>query len=186
MFVLNEEVVYPAYGVAQISREIKKDINGKTVEFFELKFVTKEITILVPKEGMLSVGVRKISSKEIIEEALKVIGTSVPNDFLENIIIISWNRRNKEYQNYIRQGNIFDLARIYRDLKYLDQTKGLSFAEKNIILQVEGLLAEECMVVLKVSKDEAVGVLKSLVIHQEVKKKGNTMHNNQKFDNINK
>ena len=118
MFLLNEEVVYPAYGVAQISREIKKDIDGKIVEFFELKFITKEITILVPKEGMVSVGVRKISNKDIIEEALKVVASQVSEDFLENTIVVSWNRRNKEYQNYIRQGNIFDLARIYRDLKY--------------------------------------------------------------------
>lgn len=186
MFLLNEEVVYPAYGVAQISREIKKDIDGKIVEFFELKFITKEITILVPKEGMVSVGVRKISNKDIIEEALKVVASQVSEDFLENTIVVSWNRRNKEYQNYIRQGNIFDLARIYRDLKYLEQAKGLSFAEKNIILQVEGLLSEECMIVLKINKEESINVLKSLIINQSIKKRGACVQNSQKFDNINK
>lgn len=164
MFSLNEKVVYPAYGVAIISREISKEVNGKFLDFFELKFVTKDITILIPKSGMALAGLRPLSSPETIKEGMKVFFESLEEDFLENLSIISWNRRNKEYQNIICNGNIKEVIRIFRDLKYMEKMKGiLSFAEKNIINQLEGLIKEEYMFVFNKTEAEVKGEINSYI-----------------------
>lgn len=139
----NEYVVYPGYGVAIIEKEIKREINSSQIIFSELKFLNKDMTILVPKENFENIGIRCLSSLKQMEDIFGIFDFEYPEDWLQNICMISWNRRSKEYQNKIRVGKLTDIATIYRDLKYIEIKKGLSFGEKTVLSQVEFLLCEE-------------------------------------------
>jgi CarD family transcriptional regulator len=147
MFNVFDLVVYPGYGVARVSREVVKEINGNSLLFYELKFLNKDVTILVPCEGINSVGVRPLSSRDDLMKIFDIFCTEYSDDWFFNITLISWNRRNKDYQNRIRKGMFLDLALIYRDLKYIEKLKGLSFGEKSILNQVDALVSEECAVI---------------------------------------
>ena len=142
-------IVYPGYGVAKIEKEISKEINLSKIVFLELKFLNRDVTILVPKEGLNVVGVRELSKKEDIFEIFKIFSFNLDSKWLENICLISLNRRSKDYQNRIRKGDLIDLANIYRDLKYIEIRKGLSFGEKAVLAQVEFLISEECSFIEK-------------------------------------
>ena len=68
MFLLNEKVIYPGYGVAIINRLVDRLVLNKKTNFFELKFYNKDMTVLIPEERLESIGVRKLStSKELVE-----------------------------------------------------------------------------------------------------------------------
>ena len=71
MFDLNEKVIYPGYGVAKINRIVEKKVAGKNTSFFELLFMNKDMTILVPTQNLTSVGIRRLSSCENINSILK-------------------------------------------------------------------------------------------------------------------
>ena len=44
-------------------------------------------------------------------------------------------------------GKLVDIVSIYRDLKYIEAKKGLSFGEKNVLSQVEFLICEELAII---------------------------------------
>src|SRR5579864_9055232 len=96
-FSCHEKVVYPGHGVAVIDRIVEKTIAGRVSRFFELRFISKDMTILVPTENAVDVGVRHLSSAEYINSIFKKL--SQPAIIKNNDSAVSnWNERNKEYQ----------------------------------------------------------------------------------------
>jgi CarD family transcriptional regulator len=161
VFTLNEKVVYPGHGVAEINRIVEKKVAGASVRFFELRFLNKDMTILVPINTSITAGIRRLSSSEnivAIFELLAQPATKIDREF-------NWNRRQKEYQCKLRSGNIKDIGEIYRDLKYMAAKKELSFGEKNLLQQTEVLLVEEISLVTKVNEEKAIENLRSLFKH---------------------
>lgn len=143
MFSVNSLVVYPSYGVARISSEVVKKIDTKEMVFFELEFVSKDIKVLIPKDSCVNGEIRALVSRIIVEDVLREFFIPYDHQWFQNTLLVSWNRRAKEYQMKIRQGVLHDVAMIYRDLKYIETFKQLSFGEKAILLRVEELFCEE-------------------------------------------
>jgi len=160
MFALNEKVVYPGHGVAKISCIVEKLVGGSTAKFFELIFYNKNMTILVPICSLESVGIRKLSSVEKINSALKIL--SEPSKVGCDNNSINWNKRNKEYQLKLGSGSIDEMCKIYRDLKIISSKKELSFGEKNLLSRTELLLSEEIAFASNVEEAKTVEKLRSL------------------------
>src|SRR5581483_6897884 len=146
MFARNEKVVYPGHGVAIIGAIIEKNIAGKISQFFELRFLNKDMTILVPTDNAISVGLRPLSS---IDHINNIFNTLSQPAVIKNpdIVLSNWNKRNKDYQGKLRGGNLLEICIIYRDLRHIEHSKELSFGEKNLLQQTETLLAEEISIV---------------------------------------
>ena len=160
MFALNEKVVYPGHGVARISCVLEKVIGGNITRFFELTFYRKEMTILVPMDSSKTVGLRRLSSRENVSSALKILAEPIETSYDNSAS--NWNRRNKEYQCKLRSGNIYDICRIYRDLKRIAVKKELSFGEKNLLSKTELLLAEEISIVSDLQEEKTIEKLRSI------------------------
>ncbi len=143
MFELSSTVVYPGYGVAKLSREVRKNIGETEFFFYELNFINKDVKVLVPKLNFDLVGVRLLSNFEVVQEVLLFFLEEYRENWFQEVIMVSWNRRSKEYQNKIRVGRIREIASVYKDLKYIEKMKQLSFGEKSLLSQVEGLFCEE-------------------------------------------
>ena len=166
MFSLDEKVVYPGHGVAQISRIIEKKVGGSKATFFELQFLNKDMTVLVPTHNLESVGLRRLCSLKKIDSILKDLAEPSQR-VLQELVNSNWNKRNKDYQCKLRTGELQELCTIYRDLKYIAAEKELSFGEKNLLQQTEGLLAQEISLVKKVDHDKAIQDLRSLFNHAQ-------------------
>ncbi len=142
MYSLKEKVVYPGHGVAQVNRIVKKKIAGCATYFYELIFLHQDMTILVPVENAVSIGIRPLSSREKIDGIFKLLAEpekrSAPEPLVSN-----WNKRNKEYKEKLQTGDPREICRIYRYLKHLSLQKELSFGEKDLLRQTELLLVEE-------------------------------------------
>lgn len=161
MFTENEKVVYPGHGVATIDRIILKKVAGKSAQFFELKFVNKDMTILVPVDKTSAVGIRPLSSRDQVQHVLEML-SSPPSKGLENGMS-NWNKRNKEYQGKLRTGDLWEICLIYRDLKTIEQKKELSFGEKHLLVITEALLAEEIALVNNVQEENVAKQLRNLI-----------------------
>lgn len=160
MFCRNEKVVYPGYGVAVIQDIIAKQVLGKKSEFLQLKFMNKEITILVPMEKTSVLKLRKLLSPVEIESALASISSIFPiGKKEEKVLTATWSKRQKEYLSKIQSGDIKEIGLMYCELKHIEMQKELSFGEKTLLLQVEDLLTEE----LSISKDCKYAAAKEVV-----------------------
>jgi len=160
MFSLGDKVVYPGHGVAKISRIVDKVVAGTVLNLFELEFLSKDMTILVPTSNLESVGVRKLSSSESIDNAFEVLAK--PAQLCRESVLSNWNKRSKDYQCKLRTGDIYEICRIYRDLKHLAIRKELSFGEKSLLRQTEALLVQEISLVKEVDEQKAMAQLRSL------------------------
>lgn len=163
MFRENDKVVYPGYGVATIDRIVTKNIAGKSAQFFELKFVNNDMTILVPVMQAESVGLRALSSHQQVNDLLDMLSESALTGKTREINVINWNKRNKEYQEKLRSGNLYEICSVYRDLKLMEQKKDLSFGEQRMLLTTEMIIVEELSLVTNVTKENMTGRLRKIV-----------------------
>ncbi|MGE0207254.1 MAG: CarD family transcriptional regulator [Candidatus Babeliales bacterium] len=163
MFKLNDKVVFPGHGVAAINRVIKKIVGGKTTTFYELKFINKDMTILVPTdEHGHATGIRSLSSPENIENLFDFLSKPATNKSIAERSMGNWKQRNKEYQSKLMTGDLYRISEIYRELKCIEHNKELSFCEKNLLNQTESLLAEEVALVKKLHEEKALEDLRSI------------------------
>jgi CarD family transcriptional regulator len=161
MFNLHDRVVYPGHGVARIARIITKSIDGHEKIFYELKFINKDMTILVPVEA--SSIIRHLTEYERIDDIFKFLASQPIKRRPHHLEMpINWKQRNKEYQSKLRTGNLMEISEIYRELKHIEHYKELSFCEKNLLTQTEMLLAEELALIKKIEEEEIVRFLRGL------------------------
>lgn len=158
MFLVNEKVVYPGYGVAFISKLVKRLISGKQTSFYELKFFNKDMAVLVPEDRLEAVGIRRLSSQQDLESMFKVLSEPIVKTEYE-VGLNNWNRRNKKYQLNLRSGDLIKICQIYKDLQVISQTKELSFGERNLKAKIEQLLIEEISVVKNIDREKALKFL---------------------------
>lgn len=162
MFSEKEKVVYSGHGVAQIIRITDKKIANTTVSFFELKFLSKDMTILVPVLNAHLAGMRSLSTKAQIDCLLAMIAETAPINQGDSGLT-NWNKRNKEYQIKIRTGDLIEIGEIYRDLNRSEQIKELSFGEKDLMYKTESFLIEEISLVTNQSPKDVEAHLRLLV-----------------------
>jgi len=164
MFSLQQKVVYPGHGVAQISRIFEKKFGTMKSLFCELKFLKKDMTVMVPMDRAHEVGIRALSSSEHIVTMLAALTVPARKIDQQELTASNWNRRNKEYQNKLRTGSLKDISEIYRDLKHISRYKELSFGEKNLLSKAEDLLVEEISAADNIQEDSAIERLRSFFI----------------------
>lgn len=161
MFILHEKVVYPGHGVAEIVGIVEKEVAGQKTSYYELKFINQEMMILVPMD-VGTVPIRSLSSRETIRNALQIFTQPARRLNSVEFNASSWNKRNKGYQIKLRNGGLDELSEIYRDLRYFEMHKDLSFGEKNLLQKAEILLAEELALIEQIELKQAVQFLRSL------------------------
>lgn len=170
MFCLKEKVVYPGHGVAQVNSFIERTIGNQRVTFYELTFLNKDVTVLVPTQNAETIGLRALCSSDYIKKAFQLFNYSGKRKEILEYVTINWNKRNKEYQSKLRTGSLKDLLEIYRDLRFMSGQKELSFGEKNLLQQTEALLVEEIALVEKITQEKTIEQLRSLCsIHSQMK-----------------
>ncbi len=168
MFLVNEKVVYPGYGVALISKLVKRLVSGKQTSFYELKFFNKDMAVLVPEDRIEEVGIRRLSTEQDLDMMFKVLSEPYKRNDLE-VGLNNWNKRNKKYQLNLRSGDLLKICYIYKDLEWISKTKELSFGERTLKSKIEQLLVEEISVVKNVNQEKALKYLhKSFLIGHKV------------------
>ena len=62
MFKVKEKVVYPGHGVAIVEEVVEKAVAGNDIKFFKLRFLYKDMTVLVPVNNAPHMAIRSLSS----------------------------------------------------------------------------------------------------------------------------
>ena len=162
-FKVNEKVVYPAHGVALVQDVIEKVVTGNRLQFYKLSFVYKDMTILIPVNNCEQTGVRGLSTEKEIDNALCVFNEKVlKHRFTEvDVSPSAWNKRHKDYQSRVQNGDFSGVLAIYQELMYMAQHKDLSFGEKSLLHTTEELLAQELMVTKNIDRSASLELLRS-------------------------
>ena len=147
-FALGDKAVYPAYGVGVIERIDEREIAGTMMSFYVLRILDSEMTLMVPVNGVKNVGLRRLIKGSQVGRVFDV--------FKENDVVIdttTWNRRQREYNEKIKTGSVFEIAEVMRDLYVLKKGKTLSFGERSMMDKARTLLIKELALAKEVEED---------------------------------
>jgi len=138
-FTIGDLAVYPGHGVGEIIAIERKTVNGEPHDFFMMKILENNLTIMIPVKKVQMVGLRALIDEADIPKIYDIFTTS--RDMTADTQ--TWNRRYREYMDKIKTGSIYDVAIVFRDLYILRLTKDLSFGERKLYDTAQTLLVKE-------------------------------------------
>ena len=142
-FKVGEIVVYPKHGVGEIMSIENMEISSIKTQFYVVKMEQAKLTIRVPLDKKVEVGLRKISSKKIIEEVFSALKLK------PKIRRIMWSRRAQEYDTKIFSGEPIKIGEVVRDLYRKNSQPEQSYSERQMFQVALERLAREVAAVEK-------------------------------------
>jgi len=142
-FKIGEIVVYPKHGVGEIIKRETMEISSIKTKFYVVKMEQAKLTIRVPLDKQEEVGLRKISSKRIIDEVFNTLKLK------PKIRRIMWSRRAQEYDAKIFSGDPLKIGEVVRDLFRKNSQPEQSYSERQMFQVALERLAREVAAVEK-------------------------------------
>jgi len=149
VFSEGDMAVYPAHGVGVIKSIINQTVAGLDQDFYVLKILDNNMTIMIPTQSSENVGLRAIIKKNEVKDVLSILED-------RNIEIVSqtWNRRYRDYMEKIKTGSIHEVAVVLRDLFLLSVDKDLSYGERKMKDTAKRLLVKEISLAKQVDEEK--------------------------------
>jgi len=139
MFKIGEMAVYPTQGVGKIEAIESKEFSGERHDFYVLRIVDSDMTIMVPVTNASHVGLRNLIHKDSVSSVYDLLEEKDTG----SASVASWSRRQREYNEKIRSGDLFEVASVLRELYQIKGTKELSYGEKKVLELARKLLVKE-------------------------------------------
>tara|TARA_B100001564_G_C20377212_1_gene550668 strand:- start:80 stop:583 length:504 start_codon:yes stop_codon:yes gene_type:complete len=142
-FKIGEVVVYPKHGVGEIVKIENMEISSIKTNFYVVKMEQSKLTIRVPIDKQIEVGLRKVSSKKVIDDVFNTLKLK------PKIRRIMWSRRAQEYEAKIFSGEPIKIAEVVRDLFRKNSQAEQSYSERQMFQIAIERLAREVAAVEK-------------------------------------
>jgi CarD family transcriptional regulator len=156
-FKTNEFVVYPAHGVGKIVDVEEQEIAGSKLELYVIDFEKEKMRLRVPIGKCDAVGMRKLTEKAELDEALNVLRGRA------RVKRTMWSRRAQEYEAKINSGDIIALAEVVRDLFRSDKQPEQSYSERQLFEAALDRFAREVAAVKKLTEAAAVSEIEEVL-----------------------
>lgn len=137
MYEIGDMVCYPMHGAGIIVDIEEKNILGKKEKYFIVKIPIGSMKVMIPVKNADKRGIRSIIDKEKVNDVIEVLKDE-PTEMSSN-----WNKRVRDNTAILKEGDIFEVAKVYRNLKNLDDEKNLSTGEKKILHDTKNILMSE-------------------------------------------
>ena len=152
---VHDYVVYPTHGVGRIMGLEEQEIAGIKLELYVISFEKDKMTLRVPLGKAKSVGMRKLSSPDVVANALQTLKGRA------RVKRTMWSRRAQEYEAKINSGDIVAIAEVVRDLYRSESQPEQSYSERQLYEAALDRLSREIAVVQHSTETEAVKEIES-------------------------
>ena len=157
MFKVGDMAVYPTQGVGVIEGIEDREYSGHSQKFYILRIVDSDMKIMIPVANVSNVGMRQLIDQQRI--------TGIFDALAEPSItgkIASWSRRQREYSDKLKTGDLLEVAHVLRDLYQIGTGKELSYGEKKVLEQARKLLVTEVALAEGAKEDQVVQRLENI------------------------
>ncbi len=145
--------------MGRIERVDIQQVCGVQTEFFIVNILTSNITLMVPVKSATSVGLRPLASPAEADDAmamLKDLSNPPP------VVGQNWNRRQREYNERLKQGTLQAVVGIIKELILISGNKELSFGEKRLLEQAMNFASLELAHIWSCPPEEVVSRINEL------------------------
>jgi CarD family transcriptional regulator len=159
-FKANDHVVYPTHGVGKIVRIEEQEVAGLKLELFVITFEKDKMTLRVPVAKAKSVGMRKLSSPDVVATALNTLKGRA------RVKRTMWSRRAQEYEAKINSGDLVSIAEVVRDLHRASGQPEQSYSERQLYEAALARMAREVAAVERIDEQAAIKRVET-VLHKK-------------------
>ncbi len=149
MFEVGEKKVYPARGTVEIIGIEDMEILDEKKKCYLMKVMLSGLTITVPIDSCVQIGVRDIIEKDRIGEVLDVLQSKAQEQPKKQ-----YAARMSINTKKINTGEIIDLAEVVRDLHNHGEKKVFSLKEKIMYLDAKQILCSELVIAIDSTFEE--------------------------------
>ena len=156
-FIPGDFVVYPSHGVGKIIGTETREIDQNKLELLVIRFEQDRMTLRVPLDKAKVSGLRTLSSKAQMDEAVTKLQSKA------KVKKLMWSRRAQEYETKINSGSLVSLAEVVRDLYKKEDQGEQSYSERQMYQAALERLAGEFAAVQNVDKTDAASKLEKII-----------------------
>lgn len=138
MFKIGDMAVYPTQGVGVVEDIEVREYSGHSQKFYILRIVDSDMKIMIPVSNVSNVGMRRLIDQQRITGVFDALAE--PSNGGK---VASWSRRQREYNDKLKTGDLLEVAHVLRDLYQIGTGKELSYGEKKVLEQARKLLVTE-------------------------------------------
>ncbi|MDR2185063.1 MAG: CarD family transcriptional regulator [Treponema sp.] len=152
-FQVNQKVVYPSQGVGVILSIEEKPFKNEAIPYYVIYLEVSDMTIMVPVDKALGLGIRAIVSKDEALRALELISEDyepIPSD---------WKLRYQMNLDLLKKGSVMDIATIVRSLYHRSKVKELPILERKLYDSALKLLEDEVSFSLRKPREEVENMI---------------------------
>lgn len=149
-FSVGDRVVYPGYGVGEVSSIEEKNLGGRKQHFLVLAFTDTENVsrVMIPHTSIEEIGLRLPSSPKIVGHAFDFLKNGVPEAFT------TWKDRFTAHTTMVAKGDLISIAKVLKALYVQNKRKPLSFREKKMYQRCILLMSSETALVKKLTREK--------------------------------
>jgi CarD family transcriptional regulator len=156
-FLTGDFVVYPTHGVGQVTGVETHEIANQKLKLFIISFERERMTLKVPINKVKDSGLRKLSSRKVMDAALKTLKGRV------RVKRTMWSRRAQEYEAKINSGDPIFIAEVVRDLHRKEDQPDQSYSERQMYQAAMDRLSRELAAVESTDPEEGVEKLEAIL-----------------------
>ena len=154
-FSKGDWVVHPTYGLGMIKKIEKKNLGGRSQEYYRVE--AEETAFWIPLEGIEQSRVRKVISRDNFRKAVKLL--KKPPKVMDS----NFKTRRKRINDVLAEGLLRPTIRLVRDLWAHNQNKRLNDTEKTALRNIMDNLVDEWAVAEGITSEAASNELNRLL-----------------------
>jgi CarD family transcriptional regulator len=154
-FKVDQRIVYPSQGVGRILEIKEKAFKGSKLLYYTIYLEFSDMTVMVPVDKAIELGIRAIVPKDQAENALAFISEEyapIPTD---------WKLRYQMNLDLLKKGSVLDIASVVRSLYHRSKIKELPILERKLYDSALNLLQDEISFSLGKNKDEIAELIRA-------------------------
>ena len=150
-------VVYPTHGVGKVLGIEDQEVAGQALKLIVIEFDKDRMILRVPIAKADASGLRRLSSPETMDAALKALKGKV------RVRRTMWSRRAQEYEAKINSGDPVAIAEVVRDLYRYASQPDQSYSERQLYQAALDRLARELAAVERIGEEDAAVKLEKIL-----------------------
>ena len=152
-FQIDQRVVYPSQGVGVIKSIEEKPFKENKILYYVIYLEVSDMTIMVPVDKAVGLGIRPIVPKDEALKALELISEDYEP------ISSAWKLRYQTNMDLLKKGSVTDIATIVRSLYHRSKVKELPILERKLYDSALKLLEDEVSCSLRKPKEEVENMI---------------------------
>lgn len=158
MFKIGDKVVCPLRGSGIIESIEEKDFFGEVQQYFIIKIINTDMTLMIPISKIDTTNIRLISDYSTAEDAFTALSS-----YEEEADCTDAKERRKINAAKISNGSLIGCAEVVRDLTHIHQKKALNANEREMLMNARKFIIKEVSLIKDISETQAGQLLDSML-----------------------